>query len=58
MTDEEILEYIFVCVCYRHTNDMSPQITKSAYEQENLLFESTVEFLKKLDKENKVFRKE
>lgn len=58
MTDEEILRYIFVCVCYKHSNDKSPQITKSAYEEENLLFESAVEFLKKLDKENKVFRKE
>ena len=55
MSDEEILRYLFACVCYKHTNDMSPQIIESAYEIENLLFESAVEFLRKLDKENKVF---
>lgn len=55
MSDEEIIRYLFVCVCYKHTNDTSSQITESAYEKENLLFECSVEFLKKLDKENKVF---
>lgn len=55
MTNEEILRYIFVCVCYKHNNDISPCITKSAYEKENLLFEGAIEFLEKLDKENKVF---
>jgi len=58
MTEEEILRYIFTCVCYKHANDKSPQITKSATEKENLLFESAVDFLKKLDKENRVFIKE
>lgn len=55
MTEEEILRYIFTCVCYKHDIDISPQINKFAYEKENLLFESAVEFLKKLDKENKAF---
>ena len=52
MTEEEILRYIFTCVCYKHDIDISPQINKYAYEKENLLFKSAVEFLKKLDKEN------
>ena len=58
MTEEEILRYIFTCVCYKHDIDISPQINKYAYEKENLLFKSAVEFLKKLDKENKVFIEE
>ena len=55
MNEEKILRYLFVCVTYKHSNDKSPQITKSAVEEENLLYESAVEFLRKLDKENKVF---
>ena len=55
MTKDEILRYIFVCVCYKHNNDISPYITESACEKENLLFKSAVEFLLKLDKEKIVF---
>ena len=55
MTKDEILRYIFVCVCYKHNNDLSPYITKSACEKENLLFESAVEFLQKLDEEKIIF---
>ena len=54
MTEEEIFRYIFTCVCYKHNNDISSLITESAYEKENLLFENAVEFLKKLEKENKI----
>ena len=52
MTKEEILEYIFLCISYKHNNDISPYITKSACEKENLLFENAIEFLDKLEKEN------
>lgn len=52
MIKEEILGYITLCVIYKHTNDVSSQITKSALEKENLLFESAIEFLEKFDKEN------
>lgn len=52
MTEEEILGYIFSCVCYKH--NASSLITKSACEKENLLFENAVEFLKKLEKEKKL----
>ena len=51
MIIDEILRYIFVCVSYKHNNDISPYITESACEKENLLFEGAVEFLQKLDKE-------
>ena len=51
MTKEEILEYIFLCISYKHNNDISPYITKSACEKENLLFENAIEFLDKLEKE-------
>lgn len=57
MTKDEILRYIFVCVCYKHNNDISPHITKSARKKENLLFKSAVEFLLKLDKEKIIFNK-
>ena len=52
MTKEEILKYIFLCISYKHNNDISPYITKSACEKENLLFENAIEFLDKLEKEN------
>ena len=52
MTKEEILEYIFLCISYKHNNDISPYITKSACEKENLLFENAIEFLDKLEEEN------
>lgn len=58
MTKSEILRYLYSCVCYKHKNDISPQITKSAYEKETLLFKNAVIFLRDLDKENKVFIKE
>lgn len=51
MIKDEILRYITLCVIYKHTNDISPQITKSATEKENLLFKWAIEYLKKLDKE-------
>lgn len=54
MTKDEILEYLFVCVCYKHNNDLSYQITKAALEKENKLFESAVKFLIRLDKEKHV----
>ena len=53
MNKDEILRYITLCVSYKHNNDISPHITKSAEEKEDLLFESAIEFLEKLDKENK-----
>ena len=52
MTKDEILRYIFLCVKYKHDNDISPCITKSACEKENLLFEAVIELLDKWDKEN------
>ena len=54
MTEEEIFGYIFTCICYKHNTDISSLITESACEKENLLFENAVEFLKKLEKENKI----
>ena len=51
MTKDEILKYIGLCVSYKHNNDISPYITKSACEKENLLFENAIEFLEKIDKE-------
>jgi len=58
MTKDEILRYIILCVSYKHNNDISPYITKSSEEKEDLLFESAIEFLEKLDKENAELNKE
>ena len=58
MTKDEILRYIFLCVKYKHDNDISPCITKSAYEKEDLLFEGAIEFLENCDKENSELKKE
>lgn len=51
MIKNEILKYIISCVIFKHNNDISPNITKDAREKENLLFESAIEVLKKLNKE-------
>lgn len=55
MSEEEILRYIFHCVSYKHMYDLSPRITKSAQEKEDLLFSSAVFFLRELDKNKNVF---
>lgn len=52
MTEDEILKYIFLCIKYKHNNDISPCITKSTCERENLMFEGAIEFLENWDKEN------
>lgn len=58
MCKDEILRYIVCCVNYRHTNDLSIQITKSACEHEDVLYKCAIDFLRQLDKDNKVFVKE
>lgn len=55
MSEEEILRYIFSCVSYKHMFDLSPQITESAKEKEDLLFSSAVFFLRELGKGKNVF---
>lgn len=55
MSEEEILRYIFCCVSYKHMFDLSPQITESAKEKEDLLFSSAVFFLRELGKGKNVF---
>ena len=34
---EELIEYIFCCLVYKHKHDDSPKITKEATEKENIL---------------------
>jgi hypothetical protein len=55
MSEEEILKYIFCCVSYKHMFDLSPQITESAQNKENLLFSSAVFYLRELGKGKNVF---
>ena len=54
MSEEEILRYIFSCVSYKHMFDLSPQITESAQKKEDLLFNSTVSFLRELSKSKNI----
>jgi predicted transcriptional regulator len=54
MSEEEILKYIFCCVSYKHMFDLSPQITESAQNKENLLFSSAVFYLRELIKSENI----
>ena len=54
MSKEEILRYIFSCVSYKHMFDSSPRITDSAQKKENLLFSSSVYFLRELCKNKNI----
>ena len=58
MSEEEILRYILSCVSYKHMFDLSPRVTKSAQEKEDLLFSSAVFFLRELGKGKNVFVEE
>ena len=55
MSNEEILRHLFACLVFSHKYDKSCQITKEAQAKENLMFESSVGYLRTLDKEHKVF---
>ena len=54
MSEEEILRYILCCVYYKHNDDLSPRITESAQKKEDLLFNSTVSFLRELSKSKNI----
>ena len=54
MSEEEILRYIFSCVSYKHMFDLSPRITDSAQNKEDLLFSSAVCFLRELWKNKNI----
>ena len=52
--NEELLEYLKLCVWFKHTRDNSPKITKEAELKENDLFERATLFLQHFDISNKI----
>lgn len=56
--DEEVLEYITLCVMFTHKYDQSPKITKEATQHEEIIFVRAIKWLRQFDTNNKVFSKE